>query len=97
DVGFSSAYLLATRRFGADRLTGRVDYFRTRDRTWQARDNNNERGWSATASWRRDLSENVSVISELIHVASDRPARAYQGVERETTSTVLQSSVRLRF
>ena len=97
DVGYTSAYLLATHSFGADRVSGRVEYFRTRDRTWQARDNNNERGWAATAAWRRDLTSRASLLAEVMHVASDRPARAYQSVAREQAQTIVQSSLRLRF
>jgi hypothetical protein len=97
DVGYTSAYLLGTHSFGRDRLSARVEYFRTRDRTWQARDNNNERGWAATGAWRRDLTANVSLLAEVMHVSSDRPARAYQSVAREQTSTVVQSSLRVKF
>jgi len=97
DVGFRSAYLLATHSFGRDRLTGRVEYFQTRDRTWQSRDNNDEEGWAATAAWRRDLSANASLFTEVMRISSDRVARGYQAVAREQAQTIVQSSLRLRF
>jgi hypothetical protein len=97
DVGFTSAYMLATRSFGQDRLTARVEYFKTRDRTWQARDNNNERGWSATAAWRRDLTDRLRLFTEVLHIDSDRPARLYQSVARKQAQTVVQSSLRYVF
>jgi hypothetical protein len=97
NVGYTAAYLLATHRFGDDRLTARVDYFKTRDRTWQARDNNNERGWAATVAWRRDLSDRAAFITEAMHVQSDRIARMYQSVDRKQAQLVFQSSLRLMF
>jgi len=97
DVGFRSAYVLLTRGFGRDRLTARAEYFQTRDRTWVERDNNNEVGWAATLAWRRDLSDKVKWLGEVMHVASDRPARGYQGVVREQAQTVVQSSLRFVF
>ena len=97
DVHFRSAYLLATRTYGADRFTARVDYFQTRDQTYQFRDNNNEEGWSATAGWRRDLSPKATLLAEVMHVSSDRPARLYQSVAREQAQTIVQSSLRLKF
>ena len=88
---------MATHSFGRDRLTGRVEYFQTRDRTWQFRDNNDEEGWAATAAWRRDLSDNASLFTEVMRVSSDRVARGYQAVAREQGQTIVQSSLRLRF
>lgn len=97
DVGFRSAYLLATHSFGHDRVTARMDYFQTRDRTWQARDNNNEEGWAATLAWRRDLTEKASLLAEVMRIDSNRLARAYQSVAADQAQTVVQTSLRLKF
>ena len=97
DVGYTSAYLLATHSFGRDRLTARMDYFQTRDRTWQERDNNNEDGWAATLAWRRDLTEKASLLAEVMHVDSDRLARHYRSEAAQQAQTVVQTSLRLKF
>jgi hypothetical protein len=97
DVDFDAAYLLLTHSFGADALTGRLDWFRTRDRSMVAVDNNDEHGWAATAAWRHDLSRHARLMLEALHVDSDRPSRLYGGVMPKQAQTTLQSSLRLTF
>lgn len=97
DVGYSSVYFLGTRRFGPASLTGRLEFFETRDRTWVARDDNNERGWAATAAVRYDVSPRTSLLFELLHVESDRFARSYQGVAARQDQTTAQAALRLYF
>jgi hypothetical protein len=50
NTGFQAAYVLAQHRLGEDTVSGRLDAFRARDRTFRALDDNQENGWVATAS-----------------------------------------------
>jgi hypothetical protein len=97
DMGFRSAYVLATHRIGDDALSGRVDWFSTSDRTFQAIDDNEEHGWALTASWRHRLSPHANVILEAQHVESRRAARSLAGDAARQNQTQLQSALRLNF
>lgn len=97
DVGFSAAYVLASRRIAADTVTGRLDWFEAEDRSLLVADNNDEHGWAATAAWRRPLSDHADVLVEAQHVSSERPSRALAGDDPQQDEFVLQSALRLRF
>lgn len=97
DAGFSSGYLLASRTFGDSAITGRLDVFAIRDRTYKAIDDNAEEGWAAMLAWRRPLSDHATFLLEAIHVSSDRPGRVYMGVGPEQAQSAVQSSLRLAF
>ena len=97
DMGFRSAYVLATHRIGDDTVSGRIDGFRTTDRTFQAIDDNAEHGWAMTAAWRHRLAPHADLIFEAQHVESTRPARALAGDRPRQDQTVLQTALRLSF
>lgn len=97
DVDFDAAYFLLSRTFGASALTGRIDWFRTRDRTLQTIDNNDENGWAATLAWRRELTPHAKLFVEALHVSSDRPSRLYDAIEPRQGQTLVQSSLKLSF
>jgi hypothetical protein len=97
DVGFTSAYVLATRSYGKGSVTGRAEYFETRDRTWQDRDDNDEQGWAFTGAYRYELAPHATWVLEAMHIASDRPARLYRAASPRQDQTVVQSSLRLHF
>lgn len=97
DAGFTSAYLLASRGFGDHALTGRLDWFSIRDRTYKAVDDNAEEGWAATLAWRQALAPRTDLLVEAAHVSSDRPARRYGGLAPEQSQTALQTSLRIGF
>jgi hypothetical protein len=97
DVAFHAAYLEASRAYGDDALTGRLDWFDTRDRTLKTLDNNDETGWAATAAWRHRLAPHADLIFEAMRLNSDRPSRAYGHVAPSQNQTVLQSALRLSF
>jgi hypothetical protein len=97
DMGFQSAYVLAARQFGDDTVSGRIDAFRTKDRTFRAIDDNQENGWAATASWRHRLAPHADLILEAQHVDSKRNARRLVGEDPKQTQTVLQSAIRFSF
>jgi hypothetical protein len=97
DMRFSSAYLLATYPLGQDSVSGRIDWFETKDLTTKLLDNNNERGWALTAAWRHRLSDHFSLLVEALRVDSDRPGRVYGGVAPEEIQNQLQTALRLTF
>jgi hypothetical protein len=97
DVAFHAAYLEASRAYGDDALTGRLDWFDTRDRTLKTLDNTDETGWAATAAWRHRLAPHADLIFEAMRLNSDRPSRAYGHVAPSQNQTVLQSALRLSF
>lgn len=97
DVGFKSAYLLASRTYGKAAITGRVDWFATDDTAARAYGDNSEDGWSATAAYRYTVSPHVELVTEVLHVQSDRPSRVQAGVPADQSQTVLQTALRLTF
>ncbi|WP_304217368.1 hypothetical protein [Phenylobacterium aquaticum] len=97
DVGFRSAYLLLQKRVGEDMVSARLDAFEVNDRTLQAIDNNDETGWAAALAWRHRLSPHAALVTEALHVTSDRPSRAYGRVAPHQDQTVVQSALRLSF
>ena len=86
-----------SRRLGDDAVSGRMDAFRTRDRTFRSLDDNQENGWAATASWLHRLAPHADLIVEAQHVASKRDARRLVGEDPKQDQTVLQSALRLSF
>ena len=97
DVSFYSAYVLATHSFGNWSMTGRVDWFETRDHTFIVRDNNNEWGWAYTAAFRYDITPKIAWLNELLYITSDRYAREYLGEDDDQSGVTLQSSLRVKF
>ena len=97
DADFDAAYLLASRKFGKDLVTGRVDWFDVRDATFQALDNNDERGWALTADWRHAFGDHLAVLVEVLHVQSDRPSRAYLYEAPRQAQTMVQTALKIAF
>jgi hypothetical protein len=97
DVGYAAAYASVRRQVGEDAVTGRIDLFRTTDRTLQAIDDNREHGWAATAAWRHKLADHLDLIAEGQHIHSWRPYRAYAGQAPTQDETLLQTALRVSF
>jgi hypothetical protein len=97
DADFDAAYLLASRKVGKDLVTGRVDWFDVRDATFQALDNNDERGWALTGDWRHPFGEHLAVLVEVLHVESNRPSRRYVGDAAQQTQTMVQTALKVSF
>lgn len=97
DANFDGAFVEVSRKFGADRLTGRVDGFDMRDNTFQSLDNNDERGWALTGDWRHPIDDHFAVLVEVLHVDSNRPARLYVGDPSEQGQTMVQTALKIAF
>ena len=102
DLGFSSAYLMASHDFGRSGIAGRIEYFATKDRNFDPatddpEDNRGEHGWAMTADYRYQLTPNARLMLEVLHIHSRRPSLDEYGYEPLQDQTLLQSSVRLNF
>lgn len=96
DVDFGAAYVLVSHASGPSRLSGRLDYFEARDRSFPI-DDNNEHGWAATLAYACELDGGFSLAAEAVRIESDRPSRAVQGIGAEQTDFIAQLSLRARF
>jgi hypothetical protein len=102
NLSFTSAYVLATRRFGRSGITGRAEVFRTHDRNFDPvaddpEDNRGEHGWAVTAAYRYEVTPHARWMLELLHVHGRRPSLEEQGLDSLQDQTLLQSSMRLTF
>jgi hypothetical protein len=97
DMDFQSAYVLATRTFGPNAVTGRLDQFRNRDRANAFYGDTSEHGWAATVDYRRDLTPNLQLFVEALHIDSDRPSRILTGDDPRQRETILQAMTRFSF
>ena len=96
DMRFRSAFLLVTRPVGSFGIAGRVEAFGTRHKgSWWGGEYD-ENGWAATLSGKRDFGR-VTGLVELIHVASDNPAREHVGIDPQQEQTRLRADLRLRW
>ena len=93
---FEASYLMLTRMTKGHRLTLRFDDFSVDDRDLLPVDDNNETGHALTLAYVRELSPSLRVAVEWLRVDSDRPARAYLGLDPSSTETVLQVQLRWR-
>lgn len=95
---FSSAYLMAVHWFGEDSLSGRIDLFRTRNRTDDEYGLTQEHGWALTADYKKTLSAHLTGLVEVLHVSSDRPARTdILGEPAQQSQTVVQAALRVKY
>ena len=95
-MDFDAAYVLATRSFGAQRISGRYDWFQTVNRdAFVDEDNNNEDGSAWTLAYLVDLGERLRLAAEWMRVESTRPARATIGVDPRRIEYSFQLSLRL--
>ena len=97
DAGFDAAYVLISQELGKDTVTGRLDAFEVRDNTFQALDNNDDRGWALTADYRRPITDHLVLMLEALHVGSDHPSRAYIGEAPRQQQTTLQTALKFSF
>lgn len=95
DMGFTSAYVLVSRKLDFGQLAGRVDWFETSDRTFEAIDDNNEEGWAGTLAYRAPACEWATVAAEALYIDSDRPARVDQGIDPHQQQVLFQLALQI--
>jgi len=100
DVAFSSAYLLLSHDMGhqdggqGGKLSGRIDWFEASGETYQAIDDNSDKGYALTVAWLRPLTAHIDFALEGVQVWSNRPARVTQMLGPRQAQTQLQMAVK---
>jgi hypothetical protein len=102
NMGFTSAYLLASHSIGTSGFTGRIEYFETDDRNFRPAtddldDNLGETGWAFTGSYRYQINPQTRLMVEAMQVDSRRPSLSEAGLPLKQRQTVVQTSLRLTF
>ncbi len=102
NVGFTSAYVLISHDHDRSGVTGRVEYFETRDRNFRpATDDTDadwgEKGWAITGGYHFALTPHARLFLEALHTRSNRPSRMEAGIPAKQRQTQVQTSLRLSF
>lgn len=97
DMDFSTAFLLASKTFGNQRVSMRFDVFDTEDLSFIEIDNNNEAGAAFTVAHSTAISSKESFIFEYQYIDSKRVARRDLGFEQNQTQNIFQIAYRRRF
>jgi len=97
NVDFESAYGLVSQSFGANAVTGRLDYFRNSDQAAALYGNLDEHGWAGTVDYRRTFSPHAQLFLEAMHIDSDRPERTLAGDAARQRETLVQALARFSF
>lgn len=97
DMDFSTAFLLASKTFGNQRISARFDVFDTEDLSFVEVDNNNEAGAAVTIAHSSSLSNNDTIIFEYQYIDSKRVARRDIGFDQDQTQSIFQIAYRRRF
>jgi len=96
DNHFRSAFVMLSRPFGPYGIAFRGDAFDTRNRGSWWTDEYDEHGWSAMLAAKRQFGP-VTGLLELLHVASDSPAREHADEQARRQQTQLQAEMRMRW
>jgi hypothetical protein len=96
DVRFQVGYLLASWKWNAFRLTGRVDSFRNEDQDGSA-EPDDEDGWAWTVAAFWQPRPFLRVGFEFLEVRAQRPAAEFSGGDPDTNARRGQAELRLLF
>ncbi|HEX8655068.1 MAG TPA: hypothetical protein VF693_07585 [Allosphingosinicella sp.] len=96
ETRFRSAYVLLRHDFGPATLTGRFDWFDTREQGRRMDPTESEEGWSIMAASRVRVNDQVNLFLEALHVSSERGVRTRIGQQPTENHTVLQAGLRLQ-
>jgi len=95
---FRSAFALLSQQIGPGALSGRVELFDTKERGSRMNHaDESEDGWATTLALRWPLWRSLTGFVEVLHVESERGARARLGLPADESQTVLQASLRFRW
>ncbi len=97
DISFSAGYLLVSTPLEAGSLTGRIDAFAVDDRSFLDLEDNREKGASVTGAWSIPLHGAAEMVSEVVAIWSDRPARARVGLRADQVDVQTRAALRIRF
>lgn len=94
---FYAAYALLSWHGGANRFTGRIDRFATRDRDGAPVETNTEHGTSWTVAWLHDVNPKVRLATELTQISGDRIAARESGADPNLNARSLTLELRYAF
>ena len=95
DTRFRSAFVMTTRNFARGSATLRAEAFGTANRGSRLGRDWSENGWALTAAGRRDLSKNLSVLVEALHIDSVKNVRRSTGLDPKQQQDLVQLALRL--
>jgi hypothetical protein len=95
DTTFRSGYAMATRNFARGSVSFRAEAFGTTSIGAELGRDWSENGWALTAAGRRDISRNLSLLVEALHIDSRKEARGDLGFMPDQDQTLVQFALRL--
>lgn len=93
---YRSAYALVSQTVGTGAISGRVEFFDTRERGSQMSPRESEDGWAVTLAGRMPITTWLTGFVEGMHIRSDRGRRTDLGIPATENQNVLQFSLRAR-
>jgi len=96
DMDFAAAYAMLTHELDRHTLSGRIDYFSTRDKRMES-NRYDEEGFALTGAYAFAVTGDITLALEALHIKSDRPYLEESGLEREQNQNLLQTSLRYAF
>ena len=97
-LDFSTAYLLVSRKYGANRYTTRIEQFSTRSHLRFPNDSSREDGDALTVAWLHDASDHLRTSLEYVRVTgADRPGAAAVGLNPRTRGSMMTAEIRYRW
>ena len=94
---FRSAFALISKPIGKTHLAARIETFATRQHGSLISEESEEEGWAATLAARRELTDHLSGVIELLHVSSRREQREEAGLDERQRQTQIQAALRVRW
>lgn len=96
-LNYHAWYALASRRLGSAMLTVRYDQFGAREHDLLASDPNGETGRAVALAYAHELNSSLSIVSELLMLRSERPARSLIGAATAQAGNSVTTSLRWQF
>ncbi|MDB5673028.1 MAG: hypothetical protein JWM65_10 [Sphingomonas bacterium] len=95
DTDFRSAYGMVIRKFANGSVSARIEAFGTTSRGSVLTSAWSENGSAVTIAARRELTRNVTVLAEGLHIESVKAARTQIGLDRNQAQNLFQLAFRL--
>jgi hypothetical protein len=96
-LDFETAYVLLSRKQGADRYTVRLDRFSTRSHIHSPDDASRENGHAVTVAWLREFGPHLRGGLEYAKVKGERLQAALSGFDQQTGGSTITAELRLGF
>lgn len=96
DVRFTSAYSMLVKTIDAFQISGRVDWFKVKDRSYEV-DDNNEDGYALTIAGAYHIDDHQRLMVEALYIDSDRANRVDLDLATKEKESQLQLSYRFVF